>query len=568
MKKTSFLQIVGASLALLSSFTGSARAVEILKGNNTTTLNATGSWVGGVVPGSSDIAVWDSTVGVARSAALGGNLTWQGIKVTGATGLQSITTTVGAVLDLGSSGIDLSASNTDMTISAVMNFSGAQTWSIASGRTLTIAPGTGIANTGSANILVTGPGNLRFGNGGGTTTPYFGTGGVTLGGGVNIGSTVTTGRAIANAVTLDGTIGVTSTATTVGSGSVSGGIQFNGGIAVSGSGQTINLSSTTGTAFIPTIAINSAVTGGNLTINNVTTGTAPIQSVVLSSTAGISGLTLGSGVSTSILDHNLFTSASKLTLDAGSTLQLAKAASASTYSSVTYSQVVGSLNGAGTITSDATGVTQGTLTVNSTVTNVDSAFSGTITDGTSAVVGLAKAGSRTLTLSGSNSYTGTTAVNAGTLLINGSHSGTGAITVANGATFGRTGSTGVSLGSNVTFGDGSLIMLTLGAALANSSLDRTAGTWAFDANQAFNFDLTGAVTGNYTGLITGLVGTEAGLASISTWTISNAGAVGTFSYNAGSVDLNLTAIPEPSTWALLAAVGTFFVVTRRRRRTN
>jgi autotransporter-associated beta strand protein len=275
---------------------------------------------------------------------------------------------------------------------------------------------------------------------------------------------------------------------------------------------------------------------------------------------------MGSGITTAFSAVNLLGTSAKLQIDTGGTLQLADVNSLTAYKTVTYSQTVGSLNGSGTVTSGATAATQGTLTVDSSVTNLDSTFSGTITNAGTAMLGLAKEGSKTLTLSGTNSYTGTTAVNAGTLLINGSHSGTGAISVANGATFGRTGSTGGSLGGNVSFLDGSIIKLSLGAALANSSLDRTGGTWAFDTNQAFTFDLTGAVVGNYTGLITGLLGTEAGLGTINTWTNTN-GVSGTFSYNSGSnsVDFNMTAIPEPSTWALLAFSLCTVIFLRRRR---
>ena len=53
-------------------------------------------------------------------------------------------------------------------------------------------------------------------------------------------------------------------------------------------------------------------------------------------------------------------------------------------------------------------------------------------------------------------------------------------------------------------------------------------------------------------MITGLAGTETGLATIGTWTVTNAGFLGTFSYDgAGGVDLAIAAIPEPTTLALL-----------------
>src|SRR5437764_14326215 len=52
-----------------------ARAATRTKANNTDNLNLTTSWTGGVVPGSGDIALWDSTVtGGNHSYFLGADL--------------------------------------------------------------------------------------------------------------------------------------------------------------------------------------------------------------------------------------------------------------------------------------------------------------------------------------------------------------------------------------------------------------------------------------------------------------------------------------------------------------
>ena len=123
--------------------------------------------------------------------------------------------------------------------------------------------------------------------------------------------------------------------------------------------------------------------------------------------------------------------------------------------------------------------------------------------------------------------------------------------------------------NNLTFADGARIELTLGAAGAHSSLVRSGGTWAFDSDQAFTFIFTNAAAGTYNNIISGLTGTEVGLATIGTWTITNDGAVGTFSYDgAGGVDLNMSVIPEPSTWGLLAltlaGLASFGRMARRR----
>lgn len=213
----------------------------------------------------------------------------------------------------------------------------------------------------------------------------------------------------------------------------------------------------------------------------------------------------------------------------------------------------------------------------------DTTFAGVISG---AGGGLTKQGAGTFTLSGSNTYTGATTVTAGTLLVSGSlasnvtvnggvFGGTGTATGATvnaGAALqggdGATASGALSLAGNVTLADNSLIKLTLGSAGSHSSLARTGGTWVFDSNQAFSFINAGANVGMYDNLITGLTGTEAGLLTIGTWTISNAGWVGTFSFDGSNIDLNLAAVPEPGTWTLLAFSLTAACIFGRRKRSG
>ncbi|MBC7782736.1 MAG: hypothetical protein H7144_02770, partial [Burkholderiales bacterium] len=60
----------------------SALAAPISKADNLDALNLTTSWVGGVVPGATDVAVWDSTITSGPlSNILGANLNFGGLRV-------------------------------------------------------------------------------------------------------------------------------------------------------------------------------------------------------------------------------------------------------------------------------------------------------------------------------------------------------------------------------------------------------------------------------------------------------------------------------------------------------
>jgi hypothetical protein len=98
--------LLGSSLIVC---TASAHAADVIKANNTTALNVAGSWVT-AVPSSSDVALWNNTVTATNAPALGGNVSWQGIRIANpGGGLVTINGSAGATLTLGSAGIDMSA---------------------------------------------------------------------------------------------------------------------------------------------------------------------------------------------------------------------------------------------------------------------------------------------------------------------------------------------------------------------------------------------------------------------------------------------------------------------------
>lgn len=117
-------------------------AATVTKANNTTALNAGGSWVSGTAPTSADVALFDSTVTTPISVSQGTTLTWASVQVTnpgGTIGINQNTNT----LTLNTGGIDMSSATADLSFNgsggfvraASANFS--PNLNVAAGRTLT-----------------------------------------------------------------------------------------------------------------------------------------------------------------------------------------------------------------------------------------------------------------------------------------------------------------------------------------------------------------------------------------------------------------------------------------------
>ncbi|MEI6603787.1 MAG: hypothetical protein WCP35_00650 [Verrucomicrobiota bacterium] len=142
------------ALCLFALVTGSP-AATLIKGSTGTNLTLGASW-GGSAPGSGDVAAW-------AGGSLGGALTlptsasWGGISLSAASADASIT---GAgTLTLGIGGIDMSYSANNLTLANAVVLGASQTWSVASGKSLTASGG--ISGTG-LSLTKAGAGTLTL----------------------------------------------------------------------------------------------------------------------------------------------------------------------------------------------------------------------------------------------------------------------------------------------------------------------------------------------------------------------------------------------------------------------
>jgi fibronectin-binding autotransporter adhesin len=170
-------------LVIIVGAATSVHAVDQTKNNNNALpLDNVGAWVGGAVPGATDLAIFDSTFGATPiSVGIGTSLSIKGIQAT-STMLADFSIIAGGSLTIGSSGIDMSAASRNFTIQAQPITLGAnQTWDVNTGKTLTLQNST---LSYGANTL-----NINSTNGGGTVImpgTLSGTGAWTIGSGATV----------------------------------------------------------------------------------------------------------------------------------------------------------------------------------------------------------------------------------------------------------------------------------------------------------------------------------------------------------------------------------------------
>jgi fibronectin-binding autotransporter adhesin len=268
-----------------------------------------------------------------------------------------------------------------------------------------------------------------------------------------------------------------------------------------------------------------------------------------------------------------------------------------TYAATGTSTAVISNSGGGAATLNLNNATNATTVFNiadAPTVSKEMSISMPITGGSTNL--LQKTGAGVLELSSNgNSYSGGTRIDGGTLLADNtvstsSATGSGAVTVNSGGTLGGTGfinggantitingggtllggdgsaASGIlTLKSAVSMSTSSIISLALGAGGAHSTIAMSSATLTFASNQDFKFVDLGATATTYSGIVTGV--SDPG-AALNSWVIDNTGWTGSFSWdgsNGGEINLTLTAVPEPSTYAAAALAFAVVCYSQRRR---
>ncbi len=436
-------------------------ATDVLKADNATALNASGSWVGNTIPTSSDIAVFGSTITATHNPALGANTTWDGIKLNGALGIQIIADTPGATLTLGASGIDFTGAvsgttattGSELTIQPQILLSASQTWNV--------------TNTLNANTIGTGGqgDDLFFGAAAQGTTLNLGTNTVTIQGG--------------------GTVGI-------GSGySVSAGGTFN----VTAGQLFLSSNSNRSTISSASVIVGTGATFKLMGNSALLTGNAVEQAGSVTLNAGTLAFGNNNTTRPSVVSGNISVTGTSAIRTQNTNSGSSGAGAINTIS--------GNISGSGTLTIDTSQSAAQTFTI-----------SGVISDN-GGVLGITKTGGQSVIFSNANTYTGTTFFSSGTIFAGTNTSfGTGILdfnttggTIASTDSTPRTFTNALSLSTTGTFGTATTgnLKFTGGNALGNNA----GGAKTMIVNNALtefsgaftSTDSTGSLTKNGPGIM-------------------------------------------------------------------
>lgn len=442
---------------------------EIPKLFNNIALNLPGSWNGGVIPGSSDVGLWNdagpaTVTAVGSLSPLGGDLSIGGIKVTNVAGTRNLGTNyVGYhsansanTLTIGAGGIDCSTATQAFYASSKVTIGADQTWNIANANT-NVSPagsnnnedlnfqaqvGATPFNFGGKTVTTTGAGQITIASGYtlGTGTLNVGNNWMVIQGGTNRATTLngdlnlvvnSTLRLQANSGA--GGISLASAApTTVNNGGILEYRMANDGFSLTQSGNiTLNQGSTlsmlvdnsgpgtiSGGIAVMGATILRSSGGGNPA--NGTTASGPITGPgvityqnTATNTNGVLILTGNNSGYTGTFTVDGASGNRRLRIsnaNSGSAAATWNIAANNTLQVQGVSAQFGTLTGAGAITNPST-LGPSTLNVGA------GSFSGIISNGASQLIGLNKVGAGRLELLGANTYSGPTTVTAGQLVL-------------------------------------------------------------------------------------------------------------------------------------------------------
>ena len=491
--------LVVALLAAMAS-ASSAHAGDVLKANNITALNDPLSWTGGIAPTATDVAVWSSAVTGTQNPPIGASAAWQGIKFTNI-GVDVVIADAASAntLTLGSAGINNTGNARKLTVNSNVTLSANQTWTNGTASIELVRPSASPMTVDLGGFTLTKLGNatfLQFGSGAtisnGTInvnagTLAFNSGSsrtITVSPNVNInvgsgaflrtsnnsgnltssgGGTISADSQAAVTINNGGTFEVVSTNTTVLQ--QSGKLVFNGNSTLDnriGNGPAGRMD-ITGELSVPGAltwkesgAVNA--TAQRLTGNLTGNGTVNFQntSAVAGRRADWSGDNSAFAGTVNVNGASGNRNLRLTTATAGSSTATWAPAAGNTLEVDGVAVNLGTLNGAGTVTSS-------NATVASAITVGSGAFTGTITNGALANgMALTKTGNGTLTLTGANTYSGDTNVQGGILATTSAQTGGGNITVSDGATFAVT-----QASAGATFTAANLTLSSAGGATLN-----------------------------------------------------------------------------------------------------
>lgn len=510
-------------------FAGASRADDLIKANNTASLNSAGSWSGAVIPSNADNGVWSSTVTGANTVSLGGDMIWGGIKIINPGG--SVIINAGNNLGLNGvagTGVDMSAAMVNVTLNNNVLLGADQAWNVTNGRTLTV----GGLVSGSRVLAKTGDGRLIFK----AANDYTG---VTLvqAGSLQIGNSGALGDASIGTIVSDGaTLEIGLNNSTIFEPITLAGVGANGNGALrhgfSGNYYSNNLCA--GLITLAGAAAISASGGGYLQIAGGVSSAG--YNLTLQAFAGGSGyvtntpLSLGTGnliknqdgawtlavagnnYGDTIVNQGLFKLGILGAIPASSTVYVQRRLinNPALLDVNGFDQSIGGLastNDLGVITNGVSGTR--TLTVGGN--NADTVFSGALVAGTGSIA-LIKVGAGKLSLNGTNTSTGAIAVNDGTL--GGTGSVAGPVTITGSGSLAPDGLAGTfTISNNLTLA-GTTVVDVDGAAPANDLVRVTSnaaygGTLVVNATNIFPansnvfkiFDVAGTTSGNFTNIV-------------------------------------------------------------------